>query len=298
MPSVCAATTLPGGIARYLCVLAAVGFLATLGVLPVASAGRAQADETVNVCGPYPDEVFGGGAVFGIATAYNCSTAAGAYLDINTAGNTVASGQRGTWQANAPADLLIKDVSVLSFDVSGVNDGNQYGGGFYWPGGGAGVTDGAYSGFFGVDDGDAGFPASYFGFQVVCGASPCTSSGSYIHVEQMALDVEETVGPTLSAGGLWGQQGWVRGNWPISVNGDRRTDGGSAVPSAGHGCLAPVQRDWRFRAGRDHKHQRILEREPYPHDFRYGCGWVEHGFELRDGHQRRQQHAGGVDKRA
>ena len=220
MPSVCAATTLPGGIARYLCVLAAVGFLATLGVLPVASAGRAQADETVNVCGPYPDEVFGGGAVFGIATAYNCSTVAGAYLDINTAGNTVASGQRGTWQANAPADLLIKDVSVLSFDVSGVNDGNQYGGGFYWPGGGAGVTDGAYSGFFGVDDGDAGFPASYFGFQVVCGASPCTSSGSYIHVEQMALDVEETVGPTLSAGGLWGQQGWVRGNWPISVNGD------------------------------------------------------------------------------
>jgi hypothetical protein len=88
------------------------------------------------------------------------------------------------------------------------------------PSSGKQVHDGGWSGFFGVDDGDAGFPSPYFGFQIVCDASPCTSNGDNFLVQQLQLDVEETAGPTLTAGGLWGQQTWVRGDWPLSVDGD------------------------------------------------------------------------------
>jgi hypothetical protein len=193
--------------------------LAVLGVGLVCS-HCALADETVNVCGTAPNEVFAHAAVFGINTYENCSAAAGAYLEIKTAGNTVSGSQKATWQATTPAGLLIKDVTIPAFDVSGINDGNQYGGAFYWNGGSQEVHDGGWSAFAGVDDGDAGFPSPYFGLQIVCHANPCTSNGAYFLVEQTQLDVEETVGPTLTAGGLWGQQGWVRGDWPISVTGD------------------------------------------------------------------------------
>jgi hypothetical protein len=194
--------------------VAAVLFVAMWG------AGLARADETVNSCGNAPNEIFGHAAIFGINTYQNCPAPAGAYLEIATAGNRVAAGHRATWQATAPQGLLIKDVTVPAFHVNGINDGKQYGGGFYWHAGGVSVHDGGWSGFFGADDGDAGFPSPYFGFQIVCGASPCTSSGAYFLVEQAQLDVEETAGPSLVASGLWGQQGWLRGDWPIWVSGD------------------------------------------------------------------------------
>ena len=180
----------------------------------------AMADETVNACGTTPNEIFGHAAVFGINTYENCQVGAGAYLEIANAGNTVAAGQRASWQASAPAGLLIKDVTIPAFQVKGVDDGKQYGGGFYWHAGGTQVYDGAWSGAFGVNYGDSGFPSSYFGFQMICGANPCSAKNGYFYIEQGRLNVEETTGPTLNASGLWGQQGWLRGDWSISVSGD------------------------------------------------------------------------------
>ena len=65
-----------------------------------------------------------------------------------------------------------------------------------------------------------GFPTPYFGFQLVCGANPCTQADNVITVYGVTLDVAETTGPTLLNGKLWAQHGWVRGDWPLLVDGD------------------------------------------------------------------------------
>ena len=128
---------------------------ACLGLVAVYSCDSAIADETISSCGNAPNEVFDHAAVFGINTYQACAAAAGAYLDIATAGNRVAAGQRAIWQATAPSGILIRDVTIPALHVNGINDGKQYGGGFYWHGGGVPVYDGGWSGFFGVDDGDS-----------------------------------------------------------------------------------------------------------------------------------------------
>jgi hypothetical protein len=199
--------------------IGATAVLAGLVALSLAlTAPAARADETVNVCGPNPNDVFQHAATFGINTVGTCPnpplTQGG--MGITTAGNRVAAGQRADWQANAPAGLAIIGASVPGSMVStGINDGSQYGGGFYWARGGAQTTDGETSASF------SGFSSSYFGFQIVCGANPCTSGTSQIDVDQIALTVRETQGPGLVApDGLWQQSGWVRGSWPVHFYGN------------------------------------------------------------------------------
>jgi len=189
-----------------------------------AAAAPAPANETVSSCELNSrNEIFGHAAVFGISTLEKCDLSTSTYLQLQSAGNTIAAGQRATWQTIAPAGLVINNANLLGASVSGVNDGLQYGGGFYWQGGGQQAQDtpgGPSPLLFGVAQGTAGFPTSYFGFQLVCGANPCTHRGNGIIVFGVNLDVAETAGPTLFNGKLWAQHGWVRGDWPLSVNGD------------------------------------------------------------------------------
>lgn len=186
----------------------------------VAFPEAAQANETVFACNNGPNYVFGHSAVFGINTSSSCpgNPAYGGGLRIATAGNTVAVGQRADWQATAPSGLAIVGASIGGGGMasSGINDGEQYGGGFYWASGGASLYDGETSAGFGP------FFSSYFGVQVICGNSPsCSHGNSYIGLSDIALYVQETSGPTLSSpDGLWQSTGWVRGDWTLHIYGD------------------------------------------------------------------------------
>jgi len=191
---------------------------ATIAVFGAVTAPVGRADEIVNVCGPNPNKVFQHAATFGINTIGSCPNPPYVQggLGIQSAGNRVAAGQRARWQADTPVGLTIVGASVPGTLVSaGVNDNQQYGGDFFWAGGGAPTTDGESSASF------SGFASNYFGFQLVCGANPCTNGTSQIDVGQIALYVRETQGPGLAApDGLWQQSGWVRGNWPVHFYGD------------------------------------------------------------------------------
>ena len=91
----------------------------------------------------------------------------------------------------------------------------QYGGGFYWAGGGAEAHYGETGAGF------APLWTSYFGFQLICGANPCKNGRAQINVEQADLFVQETVGPALlSPDGLWQSSGWIRGDWSLHFGGD------------------------------------------------------------------------------
>jgi hypothetical protein len=219
------------------------------------SARPARANETVRACSPFGNSVFQHAAVFGINTGQVCPSPAvgGGGMQIWSAGNTVAAGQRASWQANAPAGLIIVGASVPNQSLlsTGVNDGEGYGGGFYWAGGGAQTHDGESGAGFGP------LWSSYFGFQLVCGANPCRSGTSQLDVGEADLYVQETVGPGLvSPDGLWQSSGWIRGDWNLHFWGDspsglcsvNATSNGQSVASVGsgqnpsvwHQCNAPA----------------------------------------------------------
>ena len=133
--------------------------------------------------------------------------------------------------------------------VIGVNDGEQYGGGFYWAGGGAEARSGETSAGF------APLWTSYFGFQLICGASHLQERRREINVDQADLFVQETVGPALlSPDGLWQSSGWIRGDWSLHFGGDSPSGlcgmvaaiNGQSVASSSSGTepggLASVQR--------------------------------------------------------
>ena len=86
-------------------------------------------------------------------------------MSILTGPNTVPAGQRATWEADAPAGLSITGASIAPSQMYSVHvdDGQGWGGGFYWAGGGAGASD--------TDPqlSVSGLNTPYFGFQVVCG---------------------------------------------------------------------------------------------------------------------------------
>ena len=151
--------------------------LAVTSVVALSVAASARADETVWSCGNFGNSVFGHAAVFGINTPASCP--GNPYgtdgLTIATAGNTVAAGKRASWQATAPAGLVIAGAWVPPGQMAsnGINDGQQYGGGFYWAGGGAATQDLQTTAAF------SNLSSSYFGWQVICGANPCTSNPKF-----------------------------------------------------------------------------------------------------------------------
>src|SRR5450755_667360 len=182
----------------------------TVILLSVASVGRA--DETVQVCGSYANQVFARTPpVKGITVKGTCPnpplTANGFAL---YSSGTSTRGTSAHWQASAPSGLAIVGASTNSMVSAGLNSpGGDFGGGFYWSGGGAQTHDSETSAGFGP------IFSSYFGFQLVCGVSNCTQPAQ-LDIGAISLYVRETSGPSLVAPtGLWQASGWVRGVWPF-----------------------------------------------------------------------------------
>lgn len=205
---------------RALRILAFVG----AGILGLACAATARADETVNAdCGLYPNSTFAPTAASTLQTPQTCGGPSGSLEIFNV--SPVAGGARAYWSASAPAGLLIDEATVESMSVSGVNQsGSGFGGGLFWgPENSDGSAENQYdtsSPTYGVAQGTAGFPSSSFGFQVVCDNPNTCSAFATFNVYHVVLSVEETLGPSIFAGRLWAQSGWIRGRWPITVAGD------------------------------------------------------------------------------
>jgi hypothetical protein len=204
--------------------------------------------------------VFNHAAVFGINTSLYCppGTNIPPGMTILTGQNTVAQGQHATWQATAPAGFVITGASIAPGQLYsiGVNDGQGWGGGLYWAGGGAETFDSTNQyAVYGLD-------SQYFGFQVICGLATCdgTKQAGQITVESINLYATETQGPGLSApNGLWQAPGWVRGTWALRFSGDSPSGicnlsasiNGLSVPgssslvntSVWHQCAAPPVSD-------------------------------------------------------
>ena len=185
------------------------------------AAAAARANETVVTCANGANNVFVHAAVVGIGTRAACpgNPSSQGGLSIVTGHNNVTQGTQASWQANAPAGLVIVGAQVPNGEMmsQGINDGLYYGGGFYWAGGGVETHDGQTSA------GIAPLWTSYFGFHVICGHAPrCTNlGGNFIAVADIYLYVQETSGPWLAApDGLWQSSGWIRGDWNLHFYGD------------------------------------------------------------------------------
>jgi len=177
----------------------------------------ALADETVEVCGSYANNVFAASSVPGIATTGQCPAPSynGGGFGLYNSGTTTR-GQTGRWQTGTPAGLELVGATALQLVSTGVNDGADYGGGFYWAGGGTQTND-QTQGTLGMVFSS---PSSYFGMQLVCGRGTCTQP-ALLAVQAFSLYVRETSGPGFSApSGLWQTTGWIRGTWPLVASGD------------------------------------------------------------------------------
>ena len=187
-------------------------------------AGAARANETVWSCRLDDNAAFNGvwvpTAVANLTPANQCGGGLG--LDLKATGNTVQKGQNAFWRATAPPGLRIVLIYVPPHDLTAVNindGGSDYGGGFFWDGGGSEVSDGNNTSGFGA----SGLSTQSVGFQLVCGTSPCSDifGSAELAVRNIGLQVAETQIPVLSgATGLWQALGWIRGSWPLHFTGD------------------------------------------------------------------------------
>jgi hypothetical protein len=189
--------------------------VAALGLLIYCSSSLG--DETVQVCGSYANNVFSSSSVPGIATTGRCPAPSynGGGFSLFPSGTTTR-GQTGRWQTTTPPGLELVGATANQLVSAGVNDGGDFGGGFYWAGGGTGAND--------QTQGTLGMvfpsPSSYFGMQLVCGKASCTQPAT-LAVQTFSLYVRETSGPGFSAPtGLWQTSGWIRGTWPFVASGD------------------------------------------------------------------------------
>jgi hypothetical protein len=177
----------------------------------------ALADETVQVCGSYVNNVFTSSTVSGIATTGRCpapSYNGGGFGLFNT--GTTTRGQTGRWQTTTPAGLELVGATANQLASNGINDNQDYGGGFYWAGGGTGTNDQSPNNLGMVFSS----PSSYFGMQLVCGKGTCKAPAQ-LTVGAFSLYVRETSGPSFAAPtGLWQTSGWIRGTWPFFLWGN------------------------------------------------------------------------------
>ena len=215
----------------------------------------ASADESVTACGPYPDGVFQFSSAYSFQGSATCP---GGSIEVD-APALYAQGQGAVWQAVAPSGLEIVGAAVPPGGLGslGVNAGayGQYGGEFYWDGGSSQITSGETSVWLGP------MASNYFGFLIVCGKPGCSELDGLgrISATEIVLGVHETVGPAMSASGLWQATGWVRGTWPLGFSGDSpsglcamyATLGGQSLPGSSssqspwmwHQCDAPAASD-------------------------------------------------------
>jgi hypothetical protein len=170
----------------------------------------------VTACGPYPNGVFQFSSAYSFQASATCP---GGNIEVN-APALYAQGQGAIWQATAPPGLEIVGAAVPPSGLKslGVNAGQygQYGGDFYWNGASSPIVSGESSLWLGP------IASSYFGFLIVCGKPGCSELDGLgsISATEIVLAVHETVGPTMSASGLWQASGWIRGTWPLGFSGD------------------------------------------------------------------------------
>jgi hypothetical protein len=175
------------------------------------------ADETVQVCGSFANNVFAASSVPGLLAGATCPLEGnpGGGLALGAVGPTSA-GQTARWQTVAPSGLQLVGATASGIFSSGVNDGLDYGGGFYWAGGGARVnlvTPSTLGMVFAS-------PSNHFGMQLICGKSTCKTTSQF-EVGAFSLYVRETIGPSFAAPtALWQTSGWVRGIWPFFLWGN------------------------------------------------------------------------------
>lgn len=191
------------------------GWLLVLALLVWCSPARA--DETMQVCGSFANNVFAASTVSGITTTGQCpapSYNGGGFGLFNS--GTTSRGQTGRWQTVAPAGLELVGATANQIVSAGVNAGGDYGGGFYWSSGGS-QTNAQTPSSLGMIFAS---PSSYFGMQLVCGKNSCTAPAQ-LDVGAFSLYVRETSGPGFNApSGLWQTGGWIRGTWPFVTSGD------------------------------------------------------------------------------
>jgi hypothetical protein len=220
-----------------------------LGLLSLSA--RARADETVDVCGANPNNVFYESDAYGMEEQQTCGRADGTMI-IQTHGTTGGFAD-SYWQADVPAGLLIDQATVGVVNINSNHNGDGYDDSFFFGPGGSDQVAAGYpeSGLGPLNAGnEPGFPTSEFGFRMICGAGSCPNNGDYIRVGDVTFSVEETVGPWISGSGLWSASGWVRGTWPITVTGDSPSGICSLSasiagdPQVAYGAMGPNQTVW------------------------------------------------------
>ena len=202
----------------------------TLATLKLAATASAVGIVWIHVCGSWTPATSSGGGTVGVAssrstpginTPAQCPAGqVGNGLDVIGLGKTTA-GKRASWQINAAPGFSIVGAHTVGNQgmvTYGVDSGMGWGGGFYWQGGGAQVSQG---------EGNYSSPAinsPYFGWQVVCGWSTCDGSTKPGELAVLEIEIEgaETSGPSVSVapGSLGAAGGWARGTWPIAFTAD------------------------------------------------------------------------------
>ena len=204
--------------------------MSTAATLKLAATASAVGIVWIHACGSWTPATSSGGGTVGVAsssstpginTPAQCPAGqVGNGLDVIGLGKTTA-GKRASWQINAAPGFSIVGAHTVGNQgmvTYGVDSGMGWGGGFYWQGGGAQVSQG---------EGNYSSPAinsPYFGWQVVCGWSTCDGSTKPGEIGVLEIEIEgaETSGPTVSVapGSLGSASGWVRGSWPIAFSAD------------------------------------------------------------------------------
>ena len=243
-------------VIRLGCVVTLLGGVCLVDLLGTVSS--AKADETVYACGSYPNDIFYEADAFGFSeTQSGCAAGGGGgFMQISSNGNA-AQGADSYWMTEAPAGLVLDTASIGSYAATYMNaPGAEFGGGLFWgPDNTQGIPLSSTTGESVATQNLGG--SGGFGFQMICETNGCPEEG-YFDVSGVTLTVEETVGPSVSGGGLWSQSGWVRGTWPMTVTGDspsgvcslsrvdqRRSGDSVRCDGAQPDGLAPVQREPR-----------------------------------------------------
>jgi hypothetical protein len=189
--------------------LVVIAAVATIGGLPgLATAGSLQvnvnlgANNTGNGCNIF--SVNGGGPGMFVTAPCLPSPAGGPpELGFNfISGNlghgpitTAPQGERVGIQTNAPPGITITRAVSSPAEIDNINNGNQWGGGAYWAGGGRPWTSGDPA------EVDSGFASSFWGWQMVCGASGGCTANAGIALNSVLLTGEEDQGPNIVAEG-------------------------------------------------------------------------------------------------
>jgi hypothetical protein len=108
---------------------------------------------------------------------------------------TAAQGERVGIQTTAPAGITIVSAVSSPAEITNVNNGNQWGGGAYWAGGGRQWRSGD------AVEADSGFASSYWGWQIICGASGGCTANAGIALNSVLLTGQEDRGPSIVAEG-------------------------------------------------------------------------------------------------